>query len=102
MDTVEELEAGRLLMLELQVGELESKLERAEDAHRRASSRANTMSKRNDSLKEKIRHMENDMRILSQCWSCQDLGQRDKCSQCANSAVMVSDGSDYVWRGFLD
>lgn len=87
-------------MLILQVEELQAQLEIEKEAHRKASSRATQLSKRNASLKEKLEDAEGDLGILASCMRCPDLGNSAACKKCTNSAVFVEDkGGELVWRG---
>lgn len=96
------LDEGRLLLLELQVDELESKLEAEIQKRKTASKRATRAELRNKELKKQIEKITEDLRLLGQCWNCQDKGNQNACSKCANGAVMCYTGKEYIWRGFAD
>ena len=93
---------SRLLMLELQNEELENALAKETEQHRKASQRATAYERRNKALREEIEKLQGDLRALSHCWSCPDLGNHKQCAQCSNGALMVESGDHYIWRGFQD
>lgn len=99
---MDDIKTGRLLMLEIQVEELESHLETEIKKRKSASQRATRADKQNKALKEEIAKITEDLRMLSQCWNCQDRGNQNSCGKCANSAVMCYTGKEYIWRGFID
>lgn len=93
---------SRLLLLELQNEELEASLNREEEAHRKATQRAAAYERRNKNLRAEIEKLKDDLRCLSHCWSCPDLGNHEQCKKCSNGAIMVEEGERFLWRGFLE
>lgn len=91
---------AKIMILELQNDELIAKLASEEEAHRKASSRATAAERQNKALRKKIEYAEAEMALIEQCWNCQDLGKRDICKKCANSAVFEDTGNRLQWRGF--
>lgn len=93
-------EEGMNLMLQLQAEELTARLAKEIEAHRKASKRASSLENRNKKLRVLIEEMAADLDILAQCWACPDLGQKDRCAKCTNSAVFTEIEGAIQWRGF--
>lgn len=91
---------AKILMLELQNDELFAKLGKEEEAHRKASSRVTATEKQNKNLRAKLEYVEGELNLLEQCWNCSDLGNKQICSKCANSAVFEKCGDTFQWRSY--
>lgn len=86
------------ILLEMQVEELSFRLEREEEAHRKASARATASERRNRVLRSQSEELEGQLRTLEHCWNCPDLGNRKVCVRCANNSVFTSqDGKTFTW-----
>lgn len=90
---------AHVMLLQMQVEELQSALDKEQEMHRKASKRATAAEQRNKKLREAAEDMEGDLNILAQCMSCPDWGHREKCKGCTNSAVFQWNGTSFEWRG---
>lgn len=90
---------AQILMLQLQVEQLQTELEREVEGHRKANARAAASEKRNKTLKEHIAFMEDDLSSAAYCWNCSSIGETEKCEKCGNNAVFIWNGCSYDWRG---
>jgi hypothetical protein len=92
---------AKAIMLQLQVEQLESELEKELQLHGKSNARARSFERKNSKLQKQLDEIEGDMNILAQCWACKDLGNRTSCCQCSNSAVFQWNGNGFEWRGHL-
>lgn len=88
------------LLLEMQNEELFAKLEKEEDAHRKASNRATAIERQNKGLRKKMDFAESEIATLEQCWNCPDLGNKAVCGKCSNNSVFIEVDGRYEWRGY--
>lgn len=93
---------AHILLLQMQIDQLEAKLEEEIRLHKQANHRAAHAVKRSDRIKAFWDKAEGDLGVLAQCWSCASLGKIDQCNQCSNSSIFVWNGTSFEWRGIRD